>query len=42
MVAAVNVEHFVERTAVFVVIVLREIILSVVYNASENQIGLGR
>ncbi|KAF8598975.1 hypothetical protein BDV93DRAFT_526376 [Ceratobasidium sp. AG-I] len=38
---AVNVEHFVERTAAFVVIVLGEIVLSVVYNASESQIGLG-
>ena len=42
MVEAVNVEHFVERTAAFVVIVLGEIVPSVVYNASESQIGLGR
>ncbi|KAG8701445.1 hypothetical protein FRC09_005368 [Ceratobasidium sp. 395] len=39
---ATNVEHFVERMAAFVVIVLGEIVLSVVYTASEGQTGLSR
>ncbi|KAG9089363.1 hypothetical protein FRC06_001589, partial [Ceratobasidium sp. 370] len=37
---ATNIEHFVERTALFVVIVLGEIVLSVVYIASDSQTGV--
>ncbi|KAG8734701.1 hypothetical protein FRC10_011524, partial [Ceratobasidium sp. 414] len=37
---ATNIKHFVERTAAFVVIVLGEIVLSVVYIASEAQTGV--
>lgn len=36
---ATNIEHFIERTAAFVVIVLGELVLSVVYHASSAQVG---
>ncbi|KAF8594592.1 hypothetical protein BDV93DRAFT_549179 [Ceratobasidium sp. AG-I] len=36
---ATNIEHFIERTASFVVIVLGEVVLSVVYHASSAQVG---
>ncbi|KAG8748183.1 hypothetical protein FRC12_013902 [Ceratobasidium sp. 428] len=36
---ATNIEHFIERTAAFVVIVLGEMVLSVVYHASSGQVG---
>ncbi|KAG9126869.1 hypothetical protein FRC07_001617 [Ceratobasidium sp. 392] len=39
---ATNIEHFSERMAAFVVIVLGEIVLSVVYVASEGQTGINR
>ncbi|PVG04111.1 hypothetical protein CPB86DRAFT_778353 [Serendipita vermifera] len=38
-VPALNIEHFLERTAAFVVIVLGEMVLSVVYHATDSQIG---
>lgn len=37
-----NIEHFIERTAAFVVIVLGEVVLSVVYHATGDQIGFKR
>ncbi|KAG9106737.1 hypothetical protein FRC07_008752, partial [Ceratobasidium sp. 392] len=36
---ATNIEHFIERTAAFVVIVLGELVLSVVYHATSAQVG---
>ncbi|QRV83039.1 low temperature requirement protein LtrA [Ceratobasidium sp. AG-Ba] len=36
---ATNIEHFIERTAAFVVIVLGELVLSVVYHASAAEVG---
>ncbi|KAF8748588.1 Bacterial low temperature requirement A protein (LtrA) [Rhizoctonia solani] len=36
---ATNIEHFIERTAAFVVIVLGEVVLSVVYHATRADIG---
>ncbi|PVG04558.1 hypothetical protein CPB86DRAFT_777843 [Serendipita vermifera] len=39
---ALNIEHFLERTAAFVVIVLGEMVLSVVYHASTSQVGFQR
>ncbi|KAG8858347.1 hypothetical protein FRB91_009932 [Serendipita sp. 411] len=36
---ALNIEHFLERTAAFVVIVLGEMVLSVVYHATPAQVG---
>lgn len=41
-ISATNIEHFVERTAAFVVIVLGEVVLSVVYHASSAQVGFKR
>lgn len=37
---ALNIEHFLERMAAFVVIVLGEMVLSIVYHASSSQIGI--
>lgn len=37
---ALNIEHFLERTAAFVVIVLGEMVLSVVYHATGSQVGV--
>ncbi|KAF8672052.1 Bacterial low temperature requirement A protein (LtrA) [Rhizoctonia solani] len=37
--ATTNIEHFIERTAAFVVIVLGEVVLSVVYHATRADIG---
>lgn len=42
MIKALNIEHFLERMAAFVVIVLGEMVLSVVYHASTSQIGIQR
>lgn len=42
LLSATNIEHFIERTAAFVVIVLGELVLSVVYHASGAQIGFKR
>ena len=42
MTAALNIEHFLERMAAFVVIVLGEMVLSVVYSASSSQVGIQR
>lgn len=39
---AMNIEHYIERTGAFVVIVLGEVVLSVVYHATGSQIGLKR
>ncbi|CUA75353.1 hypothetical protein RSOLAG22IIIB_05858 [Rhizoctonia solani] len=36
---ATNIEHFIERTAAFVVIVLGEVVLSVVYHATRADVG---
>ncbi|CAG7847789.1 SubName: Full=Uncharacterized protein {ECO:0000313/EMBL:CCA71182.1} [Serendipita indica DSM 11827] len=41
-VPALNIEHFLERTAAFVVIVLGEMVLSVVYHANASQIGFNK
>ncbi|CAG8693215.1 2875_t:CDS:2, partial [Acaulospora colombiana] len=41
-VPALNIEHFLERTAAFVVIVLGEMVLSVVYHATTSQVGFQR
>ncbi|KAG8829742.1 hypothetical protein FRC17_006134 [Serendipita sp. 399] len=38
-VPALNIEHFLERTAAFVVIVLGEMVLGVVYHATPEQVG---
>ncbi|CCA67754.1 hypothetical protein PIIN_01578 [Serendipita indica DSM 11827] len=38
-VPALNIEHFLERTAAFIVIVLGEMVLSVVYHATPEQVG---
>ncbi|CUA75340.1 hypothetical protein RSOLAG22IIIB_05843 [Rhizoctonia solani] len=37
---ATNIEHFIERTAAFVVIVLGEVVLSVVYHATRADVGI--
>ena len=37
--SALNIEHFLERTAAFVVIVLGEMVLNVVYHAGPDQVG---
>ncbi|KAG8836388.1 hypothetical protein FRC18_011519 [Serendipita sp. 400] len=39
---ALNIEHFLERTAAFVVIVLGEMVLSIMYHATGSQIGFKR